>query len=257
MGSVDWGCARNLWSEQPLSPPVEDVITGSEFLVDLPMWSLLGQQDEKKRSYMSIPDQTQKILWCPKIGSEKIASCWQGWGWGGWAQESAWDRGQMPPGGQGHSPGHGHGILSVPIHLLGGLHEPVWIPGHSVNQENKHYLGAKMLYYIFFPFSLWTFQPGDTPQTADRRKGHAKETNIGEGSFWSLSTNLSKVDFFQSAFCEFFPGWKCNGKKKLKNNSNSPKRKYSYAPISYRAKELNWGKLGFFFQYLSVLHCSI
>ena len=40
-------CARNLWSEQPLAPPAEDVITGLEFLVDLPMRSLVGQQDEK------------------------------------------------------------------------------------------------------------------------------------------------------------------------------------------------------------------
>ena len=30
------GGARNLWSEQPLAPPAEDVITGLEFLVDLP-----------------------------------------------------------------------------------------------------------------------------------------------------------------------------------------------------------------------------
>ena len=38
----------DLWPEQPLEPPSEDVITGLEFLVDLPIWSLVGQQDEKK-----------------------------------------------------------------------------------------------------------------------------------------------------------------------------------------------------------------
>ena len=31
------GGARNLWSEQPLAPPAEDVITGCEIPVDLPM----------------------------------------------------------------------------------------------------------------------------------------------------------------------------------------------------------------------------
>ena len=44
------GGAQNLWSEQPLAPPVEDVITGLEFPVDLPMWSLVGQQDETKKT---------------------------------------------------------------------------------------------------------------------------------------------------------------------------------------------------------------
>ena len=29
--------------------PAEDVVTGLEFLVDLPMWSLVGQQDETKK----------------------------------------------------------------------------------------------------------------------------------------------------------------------------------------------------------------
>ena len=41
------GGAWNLWYEIPLAPPAEDVITGLEFLVDLPMGSLVGQQDEK------------------------------------------------------------------------------------------------------------------------------------------------------------------------------------------------------------------
>ena len=41
--------ARNLWSEQPLAPPAEKVITELEFLVDLPMWSLVDQQDERKK----------------------------------------------------------------------------------------------------------------------------------------------------------------------------------------------------------------
>ena len=36
-----------MWSEQPLAPPAEDVITGLEFLVDLPIRSLVDQQDEK------------------------------------------------------------------------------------------------------------------------------------------------------------------------------------------------------------------
>ena len=42
--------ARNLWSEQPLSPPAEDVITGLEFLVDLPMCgsSWVSRMKEKK-----------------------------------------------------------------------------------------------------------------------------------------------------------------------------------------------------------------
>ena len=35
--AVQAGGAQNLWSEQPLAPPAEDVITGLEFLVDLPM----------------------------------------------------------------------------------------------------------------------------------------------------------------------------------------------------------------------------
>ena len=35
-GSVGWG-AQNLWSEHPLATPVEDVITGLVFLVDLPI----------------------------------------------------------------------------------------------------------------------------------------------------------------------------------------------------------------------------
>ena len=37
-------------SEQPLAPPAEDVITGLEFLVDLPMWSLVGHQNETKKN---------------------------------------------------------------------------------------------------------------------------------------------------------------------------------------------------------------
>ena len=36
LGSVGWG-AQNLWSEQLVAPPAEDVITGLEFLVDLSM----------------------------------------------------------------------------------------------------------------------------------------------------------------------------------------------------------------------------
>ena len=48
LGSVGWG-AWNMWSEQPLAQPAEDVITGLEFLVDLPMRSLVGQQDETKK----------------------------------------------------------------------------------------------------------------------------------------------------------------------------------------------------------------
>ena len=36
------------WCEQPLAPPAEDVVTGLEFLVDLPMWSLVGQRDWRK-----------------------------------------------------------------------------------------------------------------------------------------------------------------------------------------------------------------
>ena len=43
------GGARNLWSEQPLAPPAEDVLTGLEFLVDLPMRSLVDKQDERKK----------------------------------------------------------------------------------------------------------------------------------------------------------------------------------------------------------------
>ena len=50
LGSAVWG-ARNLWSEQPLTPPAEDVIAGLEFLINLPMWSLVGQQDEEKVPY--------------------------------------------------------------------------------------------------------------------------------------------------------------------------------------------------------------
>ena len=46
------GGARNLWSEQTLVLPVEDVITGLEFLVDLPMQSLMGQQDKTKKNYV-------------------------------------------------------------------------------------------------------------------------------------------------------------------------------------------------------------
>ena len=50
------GGARNLWSEQPLAPPAEDVITAFEFLVDLPMLSLVNQQDERKQiACLSIP----------------------------------------------------------------------------------------------------------------------------------------------------------------------------------------------------------
>ena len=36
LGSVGWG-ASNLWPKQPLAPPAENVITGLEFLVELPM----------------------------------------------------------------------------------------------------------------------------------------------------------------------------------------------------------------------------
>ena len=45
LGSVGWGVAQILWSEQPSVPPAEDVITGLEFLIDLPMC----QQDETKK----------------------------------------------------------------------------------------------------------------------------------------------------------------------------------------------------------------
>ena len=37
------GGARNLWLEQPLAPPADNVVTGLEFQVDLPMWPLVGQ----------------------------------------------------------------------------------------------------------------------------------------------------------------------------------------------------------------------
>ena len=43
------GDARNLRSVQPLASPAEDVITGLEFPLDLPMCSLVGQQDETKK----------------------------------------------------------------------------------------------------------------------------------------------------------------------------------------------------------------
>ena len=47
--SVCWGCAQNLCSEQRAGTgPADNVITGLEFLVDLPMWSLVGQQDWEK-----------------------------------------------------------------------------------------------------------------------------------------------------------------------------------------------------------------
>ena len=39
------GDPRNLWSEQPLAPHAEDVITGLEFPLDL-----MGQQNEIKNS---------------------------------------------------------------------------------------------------------------------------------------------------------------------------------------------------------------
>ena len=45
--------ARNLWSEQPLAPPAEDVMAGLEFLVDLPM-SLVDQQDKTKKAKMKM-----------------------------------------------------------------------------------------------------------------------------------------------------------------------------------------------------------
>ena len=38
-------CGR---SKQTLAPPADNVKTGMEFLVDLPMRSLVGQQEEKK-----------------------------------------------------------------------------------------------------------------------------------------------------------------------------------------------------------------
>ena len=37
-----------------LAPLVEDVITGLEFPVDLPMWSLVGQQDERNKTLYEI-----------------------------------------------------------------------------------------------------------------------------------------------------------------------------------------------------------
>ena len=43
-----------MWSEQPLAPSAEDVITGLEFLVDLSMLSLVDQQDERKRNTLSM-----------------------------------------------------------------------------------------------------------------------------------------------------------------------------------------------------------
>ena len=49
------GGARNLWSEQPLAPPAEDVISGLEFLVDLSMWSFVGEQDETKQKIELTP----------------------------------------------------------------------------------------------------------------------------------------------------------------------------------------------------------
>ena len=44
--AVNAGCfmVPVVWT--PLAPPAEDVIAGLEFLADLPMWFLLGQQDE-------------------------------------------------------------------------------------------------------------------------------------------------------------------------------------------------------------------
>ena len=37
IGQCRLGGAQSLWSEQSLAPPAEDVTTGLEFLVDLPM----------------------------------------------------------------------------------------------------------------------------------------------------------------------------------------------------------------------------
>ena len=43
LGSVAWACMEPVVCG---TGPEEDVVTGSEFLVDLSMWSLVGQQEE-------------------------------------------------------------------------------------------------------------------------------------------------------------------------------------------------------------------
>ena len=83
------GGARNLWSEQPLALRAEDVITGLEFLVDLPMGSLVDQQENKKNDiyhpyFLGAPKkrvrtlklyQTRPIFFCVSVILELIFYC--------------------------------------------------------------------------------------------------------------------------------------------------------------------------------------
>ena len=55
------GGTQNLWFEKPLAPPAEDVITGLEFPVDLFIWSLMGQQEERKKNLRLPAEGTEQI----------------------------------------------------------------------------------------------------------------------------------------------------------------------------------------------------
>ena len=62
---------RNLWSEQPLPPPADDIITGLEFLVDLsfsdPSW--VSRRKERtgngitQQSIINVLDIGEKIFY--------------------------------------------------------------------------------------------------------------------------------------------------------------------------------------------------
>ena len=62
---MEAGSARNLWSEKPLAPPAEDVITGLEFLVDV------DQQAERKKD----GGDTSKVSSKSKLSYVNILGC--------------------------------------------------------------------------------------------------------------------------------------------------------------------------------------
>ena len=49
LDSIGWGVHVTCGLNYPWQPLAEDVITGLEFPVDLPMWPLVGQEDETKK----------------------------------------------------------------------------------------------------------------------------------------------------------------------------------------------------------------
>ena len=81
LGSVGWGCTEPMVWTTLGTGSAEDVITGLEVLVDLPMWSLVDQQDERKKCWRKYQWKylQQSICWSHQVNTAKSLLCLAFW----------------------------------------------------------------------------------------------------------------------------------------------------------------------------------